>query len=502
MPDIQDQFGNKVKVACAACIPTAKCASGAIQAIASSPKESPSSKPHVPSNTRLKRLHQQRVNGSVASTPASKAENALKQEYFEDYPTSGSTADQIPPLAPVSCCGRKPVEDDDAPSPADSVNLSANSSQQPTEVTGTLEATSNTRLAEPFDFLETGYNSKLDPRLERDKQRIQANVLHDPANNGLDSNGFQHGCNCGPGCVCLGCAAHPQNATTLQYVKELYEYQADDADETGSVYGLASPKTGRDLFSQSNFDQALAGFPTGQDILPPDLYFPFQLNLPGCENGGCRCGVNCTCQGCLTHSGHNGISTEFEIPANFDAYALDNNTQNSAIPTPIAQPDNWNDYGFPSGLAQLPIHRNSLNGSVNSTSTPAATVGSQPFQHFSRSSSYNPNIPRVPQQSVQPNMGFRSFAGPTGKPPTPGFNRRSSVNTPPNHATRLPNDQQSQSQSPSQQSCCDSKVSVQQKSIGQYHFTFRASFFLFGQDQILALKAVKVKLWFLTNLDL
>jgi hypothetical protein len=42
--------------------------------------------------------------------------------------------------------------------------------------------------------------------------------------------------------------------------------------------------------------------------LSPSAFMLHQYTLPGCDNfyGTCRCGDGCSCDGCLTHSGHDG----------------------------------------------------------------------------------------------------------------------------------------------------------------------------------------------------
>jgi hypothetical protein len=43
--------------------------------------------------------------------------------------------------------------------------------------------------------------------------------------------------------------------------------------------------------------------------LSPSAFMLHQYTLPGCDNvyGTCRCGDGCECDGCLTHSGHDGF---------------------------------------------------------------------------------------------------------------------------------------------------------------------------------------------------
>ena len=49
--------------------------------------------------------------------------------------------------------------------------------------------------------------------------------------------------------------------------------------------------------------------------LSPSSYFWQELVLPGCNDatGTCQCGDGCTCIGCLTHGGHNGVPLDAPI---------------------------------------------------------------------------------------------------------------------------------------------------------------------------------------------
>jgi hypothetical protein len=49
----------------------------------------------------------------------------------------------------------------------------------------------------------------------------------------------------------------------------------------------------------------------GVSALSPSSFLLHQYTLPDCDNfyGTCRCGDGCSCDGCLTHSGHDGFGT-------------------------------------------------------------------------------------------------------------------------------------------------------------------------------------------------
>ncbi|KAF2452966.1 hypothetical protein BDY21DRAFT_148227 [Lineolata rhizophorae] len=89
-----------------------------------------------------------------------------------------------------------------------------------------------------------------------------------------------HNCNCGDSCECLGCAAHPQNATTIQWVKKHSEFM---------VFG-GEPSSPQLAYMPYMPHQPLVGFETlAQHQRPPGmghdthsyLFDPFQqMQIP------------------------------------------------------------------------------------------------------------------------------------------------------------------------------------------------------------------------------
>ncbi|QGA15290.1 hypothetical protein EYB26_002947 [Talaromyces marneffei] len=150
-----------------------------------------------------------------------------------------------------------------------------------------------------------------------------------------DSN---HNCSCGDSCQCLGCASHPYNETTRQHVQEMGYLMTIKEDEEKS--GTSSPFTGLnsppamlsnipsnpnnpvrtnaqpsftdDNALSSTFDNTINS-PTlanNQFMQPSEYYtieYPVGLNLCSDITGTCQCGNDCSCVGCITHSGHDGI---------------------------------------------------------------------------------------------------------------------------------------------------------------------------------------------------
>ncbi|KAG0154831.1 hypothetical protein PDIDSM_401 [Penicillium digitatum] len=163
-----------------------------------------------------------------------------------------------------------------------------------------------------------------------------------------------HDCSCGEDCQCLGCAAHPFNTTTRKHVQEMGAMITSNGDdknpEIANPYRSSSYQGGASsaqfpYFMQSNpsidhgfqqmpFDRHSdpnSTLPSGyasplsanhhlnQQLMHPSEYYTLEypVGLPSaCSDmtGSCQCGSDCRCVGCLTHSGHNGLSLDVPIP--------------------------------------------------------------------------------------------------------------------------------------------------------------------------------------------
>lgn len=159
-------------------------------------------------------------------------------------------------------------------------------------------------------------------------------------------SGVTHTCTCGPTCQCMFCMAHPYNATTRDRVQALAHMLPDDADYSpksplqhsffspidGSSTGLPGANVmhvdenleSSDLsqsrpFRGQNFrngNYETVPVESGNQTLPSAIssgyltmeyeYDPIGLGECTDATGTCRCGDDCMCVGCLTHSGHDG----------------------------------------------------------------------------------------------------------------------------------------------------------------------------------------------------
>ncbi|PWY77506.1 hypothetical protein BO70DRAFT_68226 [Aspergillus heteromorphus CBS 117.55] len=175
-----------------------------------------------------------------------------------------------------------------------------------------------------------------------------------------------HNCTCGDKCQCLGCVSHPFNNTTRQHVQEmglLVALTDDEQKQRGLNSHRSSPLQGQQgqqgqqsqqgqqdhltslpyqysnfahptdhgarpigMHSYANHSPTLgnvnngyasppADYLSGQQLMVPSEYYTLEypVGLPSAcadTTGSCQCGNDCTCVGCLTHSGHNGIGLE------------------------------------------------------------------------------------------------------------------------------------------------------------------------------------------------
>lgn len=178
-----------------------------------------------------------------------------------------------------------------------------------------------------------------------------------------------HDCNCGDDCQCLGCATHPFNKTTRERVQEMGVLVSLDGEESGtngyrnsptsnqtntnlldySFAGLSNPING---FHQNTMHTYSEPAPTpnlnngysspgtytpGQQLMHPSEYYTLEypVGLPSsCTDitGSCQCGSDCSCIGCLTHSGHNGLTLDPPTTAAEDP--VPNTTEPSGQPAP------------------------------------------------------------------------------------------------------------------------------------------------------------------------
>ena len=236
--------------------------------------------------------------------------------------TAGNQTDAQVPMSEIGSCSLY-----SSPSSNSVVNHLSNSKQAPRHQ---QKSPGNVQLRPQFVYPSSGVTTF----------PIGESLTQSPA----------HNCNCGDDCDCLGCAAHPYNATTRHHVEDLSRILADgydirpmhspetipDKDDTTANTCNAShqfsPISSRvrsptlndtsDTTSLPNHDEHIStASPFTEQIQSLDNMFSsrdfytmeFLLDSAeapyhGCSDmsGTCMCGNDCSCIGCLTHSGHSG----------------------------------------------------------------------------------------------------------------------------------------------------------------------------------------------------
>ncbi|PQE17527.1 copper-sensing transcription factor protein [Rutstroemia sp. NJR-2017a BBW] len=123
-----------------------------------------------------------------------------------------------------------------------------------------------------------------------------------------------HTCGCGDACQCIGCAAHPYNDATQDYVRSAWasmQIDQSDAYPTGNVASL--PLQTQDIKENPTSpppatpSSTASGNAEEQTLSASDFFF---VNYPfsseeGCggDTQSCPCGDDCECIGCTIHRG-------------------------------------------------------------------------------------------------------------------------------------------------------------------------------------------------------
>ncbi|KAI5841742.1 hypothetical protein DFP73DRAFT_480624, partial [Morchella snyderi] len=204
-----------------------------------------------------------------------------------------------------------------------------------------------------------------------------------PVTNTTLAHGWEHNCHCGPECNCLGCATHPFNRRTVEHVREMQSFMAVDDGSLSPqshlnptnhnhphslVQQLSHPQPQQDSFEANgmSLSSPVAGAPPGtccgsksspakqisptteEEDIGPDgtptgtpsgtdavdelspsnfLYFDYPLGVCAQTEAGCKCGEGCTCVGCITHGGHDGVELEAPVQApEWEAWEIEEDT--------------------------------------------------------------------------------------------------------------------------------------------------------------------------------
>lgn len=125
-----------------------------------------------------------------------------------------------------------------------------------------------------------------------------------------------HTCSCGDGCSCVGCAAHPYNKQTQDYVRSAYSYEHSPQPLTelqnngqhmsnGNGSGNIQPQGIDPVSPTANTpSSSTSGQNEEQTLSEADFFFvnyPFSELGCGGDEQSCPCGDDCQCLGCDIH---------------------------------------------------------------------------------------------------------------------------------------------------------------------------------------------------------
>lgn len=152
-------------------------------------------------------------------------------------------------------------------------------------------------------------------------------------------NWTSHQCSCGDGCQCVGCAAHPYNDATQDYVRSAWASMMGDSqmngsrhastngsetnghpEQNGEVNGVSTISNGTEMARVPSAPQtpsdATSGLAEEQTLSANDFFFVSYPFSDGCEGdmGSCPCGDDCQCIGCAIHG-----NVAPEVPATTQA---------------------------------------------------------------------------------------------------------------------------------------------------------------------------------------
>ncbi|KAH7175884.1 hypothetical protein EDB81DRAFT_771325 [Dactylonectria macrodidyma] len=155
---------------------------------------------------------------------------------------------------------------------------------------------------------------------------------HSATSSSHSAVGTSHQCTCGEGCQCVGCAAHPYNEATQNYVRSAWESMLDEPQSAGGhVHGdrghtrINGHGRNGSTANESSNAEAIPGVGPGEGTKSPpapqtpsdaasgmsdeqalsanDFFFvsyPFGDSCVG-EMASCPCGEDCQCLGCSIH---------------------------------------------------------------------------------------------------------------------------------------------------------------------------------------------------------
>lgn len=250
-------------------------------------------------------------NGSVPPSPYTNGNHAP--------PPLGSPAQPVIPIPKTngstsgggSCCGRNTQKSAPAPAPAPAPN-------NPPAPVPVYSQPYMAHFPYPTVFRYPGdygsWQHPIDPVIWQQvvsQTGVPLGTPMSPTTKGdAVDNGTSHQCNCGEGCQCVGCLAHPFNPQMFQYVNNAYNgsngSSPGGADQPAGGQTRGAVTAGQESPTEAPTPAASEGSPAREEqSLSTMDYFFVNLPISGLCGGhleSCPCGDSCDCPGCLVHN--------------------------------------------------------------------------------------------------------------------------------------------------------------------------------------------------------
>lgn len=184
---------------------------------------------------------------------------------------------------------------------------------------------------QPKQWRQVMSNMNMAPHVQQAYMYGPPTVPYQPTDSASTATWTSHQCSCGDGCQCIGCAAHPYNEPTQNYVRSAWNVMMQDAQNghshtngthsptngthdttnghlpsaNGVVTGTASKTEGAiSPTAPQTPSDATSGLAEEQALSASDFFFVSYPFTDGCdgEMSSCQCGDDCQCIGCAIHN--------------------------------------------------------------------------------------------------------------------------------------------------------------------------------------------------------
>jgi hypothetical protein len=109
---------------------------------------------------------------------------------------------------------------------------------------------------------------------------MHGSLPHAASGHQIPQHNPEHNCHCGEGCTCFGCAAHPNNATMMEYVRLMAQFQYTGAfgGQQAPLYDMPTYPHHPGFGAEANTTMAFSPLPQPY-ASPNPAQLPFQATL-------------------------------------------------------------------------------------------------------------------------------------------------------------------------------------------------------------------------------